>query len=174
MISGCRLGCDLDSIQCLCCVWLCSLHLCVNMFDWVMSCKWRNHLSMCSILVLTVGLTFPGAAAEIQPDLQCNVTRRPDGSTVYRVSEPRWSNRCTREWLDQNVSPSPSVLTGFIRERLLYFNDTSSSSAAPNTLIEQSPVCDCQWKLPTTPPACLLLIVWEGCGDHSENPLSVF
>lgn len=88
--------------------------------------------------LFSVGLMFPGAAAETQLDLRCNVTRRPDGSTLYRVSEPRGSNRCTRDWMGQNVSPSPSVLTGFIRERLLYFNDMSSASAAPNMLTDQS------------------------------------
>ncbi|XP_036970759.1 uncharacterized protein LOC119028646 isoform X2 [Acanthopagrus latus] len=50
----------------------------------------------------TFGLMFPGAAAETQLDLRCNVTRRPGGSTLYRVSEPRGSNRCTRDWMGQN------------------------------------------------------------------------
>lgn len=54
------------------------------------------------LFVLAVCLTFPGAAAETQPDLHCNVTRRPDGSTLYRVSEPRWSHRCTRDWMYRN------------------------------------------------------------------------
>lgn len=154
--------------------WVLFIHVWMCLWWCVMSCKWRNHWACVLFLVLAVCLTFPGAAAETQPDLHCNVTRRPDGSTLYRVSEPRWSHRCTRDWMYRNVSPSPSVPTGFIGERLLYFNGTSSASAAPNILIEQSPVCDCHWKLPTTPPACRLLIVWEGCGDHSENPLSVF
>ncbi|KAM8746447.1 uncharacterized protein AB9X84_017292 isoform 2-T2 [Acanthopagrus schlegelii] len=65
----------------------------------LMSARWMVRTPT---LVMLVGLMFPGAAAEPQLDLHCNVTRQPDGSTLYRVSEPRGSNRCTREWMGQN------------------------------------------------------------------------
>ncbi|XP_036970762.1 uncharacterized protein LOC119028646 isoform X4 [Acanthopagrus latus] len=65
----------------------------------LMSARWMVRTLT---FVMLVGLMFPGAAAETQLDLRCNVTRRPGGSTLYRVSEPRGSNRCTRDWMGQN------------------------------------------------------------------------
>ncbi|XP_073333286.1 uncharacterized protein [Pagrus major] len=80
-------------------------------------------------LVLTVYSAFPGDAAATQLDLKCNVTRLPEGSFKYQLSQPRGSNRCQTEWEDQNKT---AIATGSDTDQNQVLNLTDSSIVLNN------------------------------------------
>lgn len=75
-----------------------------------------EHLSSPSALAAALMFQAPSAAAESSSLLNCSVTKQPDGSVRYQLSQPPSSSKCLTYWEIKNVRPAQTLTCAHFKE----------------------------------------------------------